>query len=46
MLILIEKEITEMNLNIDCAINLFSLKYEFLYKLGLDGILGCFVPPL
>ena len=39
MAISIEKEITEMNLDIDRVIRLFfSLKYNQLYRLGLDGI--------
>ena len=43
MAISIEKEITEMNLDIDRVIKLsFSLKYDFLYRLGLDGISACF----
>ena len=47
MVSLIEKKITEMNLDIDRVIILFfSLKYELLYRLGLDGISVCFVPPL
>ena len=35
MVISIEKKIREMNLDIDRVI-------EFLYRLGLDGILVCF----
>ena len=32
-----------MNLNIDSVIRLFfSLKYDLLYRLGLDGISECF----
>ena len=32
-----------MNIDIDRVIRiLFSLKYEFLYRLGLDGISACF----
>ena len=32
-----------MNLNIDRVIRMFfSLKYELLYRLGLDGISACF----
>ena len=32
-----------MNLDIDCVIRIFfSLKYEFLYRLGLDGNSACF----
>ena len=39
----IEKEITEINLDIDRVIRLFfSLKYDLLYWLGLDGISACF----
>ena len=39
----IEKEITEMNLDIDSVIRLFfSLKYDLLYRLELDGISACF----
>ena len=47
MMILIEKEITEMNLDIDRVIELiFSLKYIFyIYRLGLDGISACFAAP-
>ena len=42
----IEKEITEMNLDIDRVIRLFfSLKYDHLYRLGLDGISACFCFP-
>ena len=38
-----EKEISEMNLDIDrvCGV-FFSLKYNLLYRLGLDGISACF----
>ena len=43
MAISIEKEITKMNLDIDRVIRLFfSLKYDLLYRLGLDGISVCF----
>ena len=43
MVISIEKEITKMNLDTDRVISLFfSLKYDLLYRLGLDGISGCF----
>ena len=36
-----------MNLDIDRVIRIiFSLKFELLYRLGLDGISACFVPPL
>ena len=43
MVILIEKEITEMNLDIDSVIRLFFLlKYDLLYRLELDGISACF----
>ena len=39
MVILIEKEISEMNLDIDRIFGLFfSLKYDLLYRLGLDRI--------
>ena len=39
MVISIEKELSEMNLDIDCVFGLFfSLKYDLLYKMGLDGI--------
>ena len=32
-----------MNLDIDCEVRIFfSLKYELLYRLGLDGISACF----
>ena len=42
MVILIEKN-TEMKLDIDRVIRIFfSLKYELLYRLGLDGISACF----
>ena len=47
MVISIEKEISEMNLDIDRIFGLFfSLMYDFLYKLELDGISACFVRPL
>ena len=43
MVIPFEKEISEMNLDTDCIFGLFfSLKYELLYRLGLDGISACF----
>ena len=43
MVILIEKLIKEMNLDIYRVIEfIFPHRYEFLYKLGLDGILVCF----
>ena len=43
MVISIEKEITEMNLDTDSVIRLFfSLKYDLLYWLELDGISACF----
>ena len=43
MVISIEKEILEMNLDIDRVFGLFfSLKYDILYSLGLDGISACF----
>ena len=43
MVNLIEKYIREMNLDIDCVIELFfPHRYEFLYRLGLDGMLVCF----
>ena len=43
MVISIEKEISEMNLDIDRVFGLFfSLKYYLLYRLGLDGISACF----
>ena len=43
MAISIEKEITEMNLDIDHIIKLFfSLNYDLLYRLGRDGISACF----
>ena len=42
MVIPIEKETTEMNLDIDRVIRLFfSLKYDLLYRLGLNGISTC-----
>ena len=43
MVISIEKEITEMNLDIDRVIRIFfSVKYDILYRLGLDGVSACF----
>ena len=44
MAVLIEKLIREMNLDIYRVIEFifFPHKYEFLYRLGLDGILVCF----
>ena len=43
MVISIEKEITEMNLDIYRVIRLFfSLKYDLLYRLELDGTSACF----
>ena len=43
MVISTEKEITEMNLDIDSVIRLnFSLNYDLVYRLGLDGISACF----
>ena len=43
MAISIEKETTEMNLYVDRVIRLFfSLKYDLLYRLELDGISACF----
>ena len=43
MVISIEKEISEMNLDINRVVRLsFSLKYDLLYRLGLDGISACF----
>ena len=42
MMISFEKEIREMNLDIDRVIDFFPLKYGALYRLGLDGILACF----
>ena len=47
MVISIEKEITEMNLDIERVIRLFfSLKYDLLYRLGLDGtFLHCELVP-
>ena len=43
MIISIETEFLEMNLDIDCVFGLFfSLKYDLLYRLGLDGISACF----
>ena len=44
MVILIEKLITKMNLDIDRVIRIFffPLKYELLYRLRLDGISACF----
>ena len=47
MVISIEKEISEINFDIDRVFGLFfSLKYDLLYRLGLDGISACFVRPL
>ena len=43
MVILIEKLIREMNLDVYRVIEfIFPRKYDFLYRLGLDGILVCF----
>ena len=43
MVISIENEISEMNLDIDRVFGVFlSLKYDLLYKPGLDGISACF----
>ena len=43
MVISIEKEISEMNLDIDHVFGLFfSMKYDLLYRLGLDGISASF----
>ena len=43
MVISNEKEISEMNLAIDRVFGLFfSLKYDLIYRLGLDGISACF----
>ena len=43
MVISIDKEITEVNLDIDSVISLFfSLKYDLLYRLEMDGISACF----
>ena len=43
MVNLIEKLIREMNLDTYRVIEFFfPHKYEFLYRLGLDGILVCF----
>ena len=43
MVISIEKETAEMNLDTDSIIRLFfSLKYDLLYWLELDGISACF----
>ena len=42
MEILIEKQIAEMNIDTDRVIRIFfALKYELLYRLGLDGISVC-----
>ena len=39
----LEKEISEMDLDIDPVFGLFfSLKYDLLYRLGLDEISACF----
>ena len=46
MVISIETQITEMNLDIDSVIRLFfSLKYDILYRLDLDGISACICYP-
>ena len=43
MVISIEKEISEMDLDIDRVVGLFfSLKYYLLYRLGLDENSACF----
>ena len=43
MVISIDKEITERNSDIDRVIRLFfSLTYDLLNRLGLDGISACF----
>ena len=43
MVISMEKEIIEMNIDIYLVTRLFfSLKYDLLYTLGLDGISVCF----
>ena len=43
MVISIETEFLEMNLDIDHVFGIFfSLKYDLLYRLGLDGISACF----
>ena len=43
MVISIEKEITEMSLDIDSVIRFFfSLKYDPLYRLELNGPSACF----
>ena len=43
MVISVEKQISEMNLDIDRVFGLFfSLKYDLLYRLGFDGISACF----
>ena len=43
MVISIETEFLEMNLDIDRVFGLFfSLKYDLLYRLGLDGFSACF----
>ena len=43
MVISIKKEISERNLDIDHVFRLiFSLKYDLLYRLGLDEISACF----
>ena len=42
----IEKDISEMNLDIDRVLGLiFSLTYGLLYMLGLDGLSACFCLP-
>ena len=39
----LKKKLTENNLDIDSVIRLFFvLKYDLLYRLGLDGISACF----
>ena len=43
MVISIETEFLEMNLDVDGVFGLFfSLKYDLLYRLQLDGISACF----
>ena len=46
MVISIQKDITEMNLDIDRVFRIFfSFKYELLLRLGLGEIPACFCPP-
>ena len=47
MVISFGNEISEINLDIDRVFGVFfSLKYDLLYKLGLDVISACFIRPI